>query len=128
MHRNKIVTESVLNFADTKKARNNFQNSYTAISLFCGAGGCSAGFQRAGYNILLASDIDRAAISSYKVNFPHTNCLESDICNIDFQKTLHDWLYQTCYGRIPQNLAFIVGKIQLSLLGALPGQDLSYVL
>jgi P-loop Domain of unknown function (DUF2791) len=37
-------------------------------------------------------------------------------------------LYRTCYGRIPQNLAFIVGKIQLGLLEALSGQDLSYVL
>jgi hypothetical protein len=77
MHRNKIVTESVLNFADTKKARNNFQNSYTAISLFCGAGGCSAGFQRAGYNILLASDIEKPPSVATKLTSQKQNVWKS---------------------------------------------------
>jgi DNA (cytosine-5)-methyltransferase 1 len=85
--------------------------THTALSLFCGAGGCSAGFQRAGYNILLASDIDKAAISSYKANFPETNCLEADICNIDFQKTLPD-------------LGLLVGELDI-LIGGPPCQGFS---
>jgi DNA (cytosine-5)-methyltransferase 1 len=85
--------------------------SYTAISLFCGAGGCSAGFQKAGYNILLASDIDKAVIGSYKANFPHTNCLESDVCNIDFQKTL-------------AGLGLLVGELDI-LIGGPPCQGFS---
>ena len=48
---------------------------HTALSLFCGAGGCSLGFQRAGYEILFASDIDKAAIDTYKANFPATSAV-----------------------------------------------------
>ncbi len=85
--------------------------SYTALSVFCGAGGCSTGFQRAGYNILFASDIDKSAISSYKANFTKTNCLEADICNIDFEKTLTD-------------LGLLVGELDI-LIGGPPCQGFS---
>jgi DNA (cytosine-5)-methyltransferase 1 len=44
----------------------------TAISLFCGVGGCSMGFVNAGYNVLYANDIDKKAIESYRINFPST--------------------------------------------------------
>jgi DNA (cytosine-5)-methyltransferase 1 len=63
---------------------------HTALSLFCGAGGCSLGFQRAGYEILFASDIDQAVIDTYKANFPATSCIRSDIRKIDFSQILRD--------------------------------------
>lgn len=37
-------------------------------SLFCGAGGLSTGFSRAGYNVDLAADIDEMACETYKKN------------------------------------------------------------
>jgi len=55
-----------------------------AISLFAGAGGCSLGFKRAGFDIVYASDINEQAVSSYKINFPDTLCEQKDIADIDF--------------------------------------------
>ena len=38
---------------------------YTAIDLFCGAGGCSEGLIQAGFNILFSSDISEMAAKTY---------------------------------------------------------------
>ena len=51
----------------------------TAISLFAGAGGCSLGFQQAGFNVLFATDIDDNAVASYRHNFPETPCVAGDV-------------------------------------------------
>ncbi|MDJ0715887.1 MAG: DNA cytosine methyltransferase [Prochloraceae cyanobacterium] len=64
--------------------------SLTAVSLFCGAGGCSLGFKQAGYEILFASDIDTLAVQTYKANFPAAKCIEADIKKLDFSKILFE--------------------------------------
>lgn len=51
----------------------------TAISLFAGAGGCSLGFQQAGFDVRFATDIDRDAVESYRRNFPETPCEAADV-------------------------------------------------
>ena len=61
-----------------------------AISLFCGAGGCSLGFKQAGYSILYANDKDTAAVETYKKNFPDTLCSNDDIDNLDFESILEE--------------------------------------
>ena len=61
-----------------------------AISLFAGAGGCSLGFKQAGYDIIYATDFDKAAIETYKTNFPETKAECKDINNIDFPNLLAD--------------------------------------
>lgn len=76
---------------------------YTAFSLFCGAGGCSLGFKRAGYEILFATDIDKAAIDSYRMNFPETNCVEADIQELVFEKLLLNT------GLVPGELDILIG-------------------
>lgn len=63
-------------------------NKPKAISLFCGAGGCSLGFQKAGYEIIYASDFNKAAIDTYKLNFPKTPSEVKDIVEQDFNKIL----------------------------------------
>lgn len=50
-----------------------------AIALFCGAGGLSLGFKRAGYDVVFATDIDHHALASYSGYFPNTNVFEGDI-------------------------------------------------
>ena len=42
----------------------------TSVDLFCGAGGMSLGFERAGFRHLLALDIDQDSIETYKYNRP----------------------------------------------------------
>jgi DNA (cytosine-5)-methyltransferase 1 len=62
----------------------------TAISLFCGAGGCSLGFKQAGYSILYANDKDVAAVKTYKENFPEAVCSNEDINSLNFDDILAD--------------------------------------
>ena len=38
------------------------------IDLFCGAGGLSLGFEKAGFNIVLANDIDESSIKTFRKN------------------------------------------------------------
>ena len=52
----------------------------TYLDLFCGTGGFSLGFERAGFKCLGAIDFDGAAIETYKRNFPNTpNVIHDDI-------------------------------------------------
>lgn len=59
------------------------------ISLFCGAGGCSLGFQNAGYQIIYSADIDKRAIETYKKNFSGTYSEIKDIKELNCQKLLN---------------------------------------
>lgn len=61
-----------------------------AISLFCGAGGCSLGFKQAGYSILFANDVDSSAISTYKNNFSSTICNGDDVDKLNFEEIIND--------------------------------------
>ena len=38
------------------------------VDLFCGAGGLSLGFQKAGFDLVLAADNDPKAIQTYRKN------------------------------------------------------------
>ncbi len=51
----------------------------TAIALFCGAGGLSLGFKRAGFDVLFATDINHYALDSYSHYFSGTRTFEGDI-------------------------------------------------
>lgn len=50
-----------------------------AISLFAGAGGCSLGFQQAGFGVRFARAIDCDAVESYRRNFLATPCEAVDV-------------------------------------------------
>ena len=54
-----------------------------AVALFCGAGGLSLGFKRAGYDILFATDCDHDAITTYRTHAPNTNVQEGDVRALD---------------------------------------------
>jgi DNA (cytosine-5)-methyltransferase 1 len=61
----------------------NKQKEFTAIDLFCGAGGLSLGFANAGVKILAGIDNDLSALETFKENFPKSMAISYDLSNID---------------------------------------------
>ena len=61
------------------------------IDLFAGAGGLSHGFKLAGYNIVMANEIDSAIADSYRRNNPATLMLNVDIKHLvnDFEGVIN---------------------------------------
>ncbi len=53
------------------------------LDLFCGAGGFSEGFKRAGFRILAGVDNDYNAIRSFKTNFPEAYAIAMDIREVN---------------------------------------------
>jgi len=66
------------------------------IDFFCGAGGFSEGFRQAGFEIILAVDNWRAAITTHQANHPHTKVILDDVKKIaklpdvEFHKLIPD--------------------------------------
>jgi DNA (cytosine-5)-methyltransferase 1 len=50
-----------------------------AVDFFCGAGGLSLGFHRAGFSVVAAVDFDSHHTSTYSKNFPNTATICADI-------------------------------------------------
>lgn len=59
-------------------------NKYRVIDCFCGAGGLSLGFERAGFNVEYAFDLDKSAVETYKSNpkYHHGTAFVRDIYNV----------------------------------------------
>lgn len=55
---------------------------HTVIDLFCGAGGLSLGFHKAGFHSLYALEFNEIYAESYKLNFPNTYIDVADIREI----------------------------------------------
>lgn len=55
------------------------ERKYNVIDLFSGVGGLSLGFERAGYNIVLANEINPVIADSYRRNHPDTLMINADI-------------------------------------------------
>lgn len=55
----------------------------TIIDLFSGCGGFALGAELAGFHSKIAIDIEASLQSSYKLNFPETNAILSDISQMD---------------------------------------------
>ena len=53
--------------------------SYKVVSLFSGAGGMDVGMEKAGFEIIAASELDAHASNTYKHNHPSVSLVEGDI-------------------------------------------------
>lgn len=58
----------------------------TAIDLFSGAGGLSAGLLSAGWNIVGSVEFDKTAAQTYQHNYPSAELLNVDIREVDFRQ------------------------------------------
>ena len=55
----------------------------TVVDLFCGAGGFSLGFARAGFDVVLGVDREPRMLASYRANHPGAEVWERDVLAID---------------------------------------------
>lgn len=60
--------------------------AYNYIDLFCGAGGLSLGFDKAGFENVFAIEIEPDFAETYRRNFPQHKLIVDDIRNIDNDK------------------------------------------
>lgn len=56
---------------------------YKIVDLFSGCGGFGLGAKLAGFDVVLAVDIDRELQSAYQLNFPNTRILNGDLSKMD---------------------------------------------
>ncbi|PKM93534.1 MAG: DNA (cytosine-5-)-methyltransferase [Firmicutes bacterium HGW-Firmicutes-1] len=61
---------------------------FTAIDLFCGCGGLSYGFKKAGFKVLLGIDNDAAALKTFELNHKGSKHICGDITQISYQENI----------------------------------------
>jgi DNA (cytosine-5)-methyltransferase 1 len=65
-----LVNKLCANYRTAETARIEKMNSPTVVDLFCGAGGLSEGFTKAGFRVIGAVDNDPLAVKTYRLNRP----------------------------------------------------------
>lgn len=63
---------------------------FTAIDLFCGAGGLTAGLKKAGFNVLAGVEYNKIAAETYKLNNKKAKIYLQDICSLSPEKIMRD--------------------------------------
>ena len=66
--------------------KRNIHNKPKVISTFSGCGGSSYGYKLAGYEVLLAVEMDTHAVATYQRNFPNTPIYYGDIHKLSVEK------------------------------------------
>ncbi|MBN2063698.1 MAG: DNA cytosine methyltransferase [Sedimentisphaerales bacterium] len=61
-----------------------------AVELFAGAGGLSVGLETAGFNVVLANEIDKDFAETFRLNHPMCRVINDDIHNINFKKAIQE--------------------------------------
>ncbi|KAI0602623.1 S-adenosyl-L-methionine-dependent methyltransferase [Biscogniauxia sp. FL1348] len=69
---------------NTRPIERSGQQRYSAGDIFCGAGGASLGMSKAGFEVVVACDMDPAACQTHRANFPRTGLQEMHV--YDFVK------------------------------------------
>lgn len=66
------------------------EKKFTAIDLFCGAGGLTVGLKKAGFRVLAGVEIDATAAASYQMNHRKHILYNEDIRKLDPRKVMSD--------------------------------------
>ncbi len=59
----------------------------TVIDLFAGVGGLSLGFEKAGFDVVLANEYDESIAEAYKLNHQSTHMIVGDITKLSLEET-----------------------------------------
>lgn len=63
-----------------------------SLDLFCGAGGLTSGFRKAGIKSVMGSDFDRSACITFKINNTESNVLCADITTDETKNNIIDYI------------------------------------
>lgn len=66
------------------------KQKYTAIDLFCGAGGLTAGLKKAGFHVLAGVEFNSIAAETYKLNNQKAKIYLHDICTLSPEDIMQD--------------------------------------
>lgn len=69
-----------------------FELKHKVIDLFSGVGGFSLGFEKAGFDVVLANEYDAEIASSYIFNHPSTKMIIGDITKLDYEQEFSDYI------------------------------------
>lgn len=75
------------------------KKTYNIIDLFCGCGGLSYGFEKAGYHIALGIDNDEMALHTFEKNHQDSKTIDGDITEITYERDIKNVI-----GNIPIDL------------------------
>ncbi|QCP60985.1 DNA cytosine methyltransferase [Pantoea sp. SO10] len=65
-------------------------HSFTAIDLFCGAGGLTCGLKQAGFKVIAGVELNPVAAQTYRINHPEDLLLEQDIAKVNRHKLMKE--------------------------------------
>lgn len=86
------------------------QDGFTAVSLFSGAGGMDVGFEKAGFNVIFANDIDPNACATYRANHPG-DIHEGSLTGIDVRQLVSNPDVDLVFGGPPCQGFSVAGKM-----------------
>ena len=72
-------------WVDTTLVEDSTKNTYNLIDLFSGCGGITCGFVQAGFKPVLGVEVDPAASTTYRHNFPSSIHIEGKIEELDIE-------------------------------------------
>lgn len=75
------------------------------IDLFAGVGGLSLGFEKKGFDVVLANEYDASIATSYIANHKNTKMIVGDITSLDLEDT---------FGKLAGTIDVVIGGPPMS--------------